>query len=117
MSFTFASSAAIIMKAGANASSTATSSGAILDFLSGQAEAYINASARVDLIANYSTLNTNTRKILQKIAASEAAKGLIQYDMSGFTSRQEAQTMLDVLDDEVNKGINLIKDKNVTDFM
>jgi hypothetical protein len=37
--------------------------------------------------------------------------------MSGFTSRAEAQTMLDVLRDGALRGIILLRDKKVEDFL
>ena len=41
----------------------------------------------------------------------------IQYDMSGFSSRIEAETMLDVQRDMAMRGLSLLKDKKVTDFV
>lgn len=117
MSFTVCSSYAIVRKAGVSVNSSLAASLAFLAQISDEAEALINATARIDLIANYSSLNSTTRNILGAIASSWGGNQLIMADMSGYTSRYEAQTMLDVNDQTVQTGLKLIEDKNVTDFM
>lgn len=108
MSFTLCSSLAIIAKAGANASTAATASSAIVTQLADEAEALIYATTRYDWVANYSLVSTNAKQILSEVASAHAAMQLIMYDMSGYTSRSEAQTMLDVLDDKVKRGLTTL---------
>ena len=46
-----------------------------------------------------------------------AAIYVIQYDMSGYTSRVEAEDMVNILRDAALRGLALLRDKKVEDFM
>lgn len=110
MSWTLCTSGAAVFKAGANASSTATTSGAILAKWSDEAEGRIEAETRRKWVDNYSSLDTGIKNILSDVCTSLIAMNIINYDMSGFTSRQEAGTMLDVNDSRANDGLKILKD-------
>lgn len=103
-------------KAGANASTTANVEAYINDFVA-QAESLINARTRKNWSDAYSTLDNDTKMILKQVASDIAATYVINYDMSGFTSRAEAETMLDVLNNSINRGLQLLKDKQVETFI
>lgn len=113
MSFTLTSSAAIIQKAGANADSTAIASGALMLNFADQAEGIVCSKTRVDWITQYSALNANFKKIIDSAVSSKAAMFILNYDLSGFTSRFEAQTMLDVLRDDFADNIKELKEAEV----
>ena len=83
-------------KCGANASSTATAEAYGNSFV-GQAESYINARTLYNWSDAYAALNVDFKGILSDAASSLAAIYAINYNMSGFTSRQEALQMLNVL--------------------
>ena len=117
MSFNFCTSAAIIRKAGAAANTTIIASGSALAEWCSYAEQVINSTMRYDFITNISLLNANTKQILGDVASSLAAMQVISYDMDGYTSLSKAQTMLDVQRDMVERGMNLLKDKNVEEFL
>ena len=117
MAFTLATSNAIVTKAGAAVSSTASTSAAILEQFSNEAESFIAAESRYDFVSNYSTLGANAKIILGDIASSLAAMKLIAYDMTGYISRSVAETLLDVLRDNSQQGLNLIKDQKVATFI
>jgi len=111
MTWTYCSSAQIIRKAGTNVNSTiAASSQAIADW-EDMAEAVINTSTRKDWTAAYSGLGANFKVILSEAAACLAAMQLISYDMSGYTGKREAETMLDVLRDCAVRDIEVLKDE------
>lgn len=95
-----------MIKAGKNRSTDI--SGADLTLLSDLAEAFIFASTRTDYVTNYSSVNAEAKKILSDVASSHAAQIWINYDMSGYTSRAEAQTMLDVNDDIKKAGLAIL---------
>ena len=103
----FCSSAAAIAKAGANANSTIVASSATLDAWSGETEGFINAETRRDWITDIAT--TNFKGTLAEVASAHIANKIINYDMSGYTSRLEAGTMMDVNADNVRKGIAFLK--------
>ena len=113
MSFVLCSSEAIIAKAGANVNATAVSSNALLSEYYDQAEGAINTETRFDWTDNYTKIGTNFVEVLAEVCSSIAANKLIAYDMSGYTSRFEAQTMLDVNRDTARIGIAVLKDSKV----
>lgn len=102
-------------KAGANVSSafvTANYTRAI-----NRAEAKLSAVTRKDWVTLHATLAANIKQFLADYVSSKAAKEAINYDMSGYTSRIEAQTMLDVNDDIANEALKELNNKIVTDWM
>ena len=105
----FATTAEVQRKAGANASSTSNVEGYINDFMT-QAESEINTITRYNWSDAYSGLNVDVKGILKEAASNLAAMYVIQYDMSGFTTRSEAETMLDVLRDAYLRCVSILKD-------
>lgn len=82
------------------------------------AEAQLSASARYNWVSNYASVSTIGREILRDAASSYAAVQAINYDMSGFTSRQEALTMINILWAGFQKCITLLeKDNKYKDFI
>lgn len=116
MSFNICTSQAIIRKAGANASATATASSALLADYCDQAESTICMRTRKDWITDWANVDTNIKPSVSEAVAAIAAMSIINYDMSGYTSRAEAQTMLDVLNNEASQIIKDLKDKNFQRF-
>ena len=112
----FATTAEVSRKAGANASSTANVEAYINDFMT-QAESKINTLSQYNWSDAYSGLNADVKGILKEAASNLAAMYVIQYDMSGFSSRYEAETMLDVLYDGFLQAISLLRDIKKRDFM
>ena len=112
----FATTAEVQRKAGANASTTSNVEAYINDFMT-QAESTINAQSQFNWSDVYSTLNADVKAILKEAASNLAAMYVIQYDMSGFTSRFEAETMLDVLSDGFNRAMSLLRDIKKRDFI
>jgi hypothetical protein len=110
MSWTLTTSGAAILKAGLNANSSIITSGASLAIWSDEVESTIAGLTKYDWVFNYSNIKTNFKFILDDTASGMIAKKIINYDMSGYTSRTEAQTMLDVLTDDINKNITELKD-------
>jgi len=109
MSWTLCTSGAAISKAGFNANI----SGGALAGWSDQAEGVINTITRKDWVTDYSSVKTNFKPILSDVCSDMIAMRIINYDMSGFTSRQEATTMLDVLRDNIVRNIENLKEDKV----
>ena len=72
-------------------------------------EATINSLTRYNWSDAFAGLNADVASILTEVGASMCAMIVIQSDMSGFTSRQEAETMLDVLNNNINRGMSVLK--------
>ena len=112
----FATTAEVERKAGANCSATSKAEAYVNDYMT-QVESLINCVCRYNFSDNYSTLNADTKNILKEVASNLAAIYVIQYDMSGFTSRIEAEDMINVLRDGALRGLSVLRDKKVQDFI
>ena len=110
MSWTLTTSGSAVRKAGTNANSTIAVSGSALQDWSDMAEGRIVSETRRDWVDSYNSVDSGVKLLLADTASSLIAKQIISYDMSGYTSRAEAQTMLDVQEDTAQKGISAIKD-------
>lgn len=115
MSWILTTSGAALGKAGYYYNSDLTASGA-LGLWSSQAEGRIVAETRRNWVSQYAGLSTEIKNILSDVASSLIAKQIISCDMSGYTSRAEAQTMLDVQDDTAANGIRILKDFKSNDI-
>ena len=85
-----------------------------------QAESIINVICRkvfASTIAAFAALPASTRYILTAATSSLAAIFAIEYDMSGFTSRVEAEDMINVLRDEFLRNVAILRDKKNQDFL
>jgi hypothetical protein len=112
----FATTAEIGYKAGANASTTSKAE-AYTNSYEAQAESFINTTTKFNWSDAYSGLNADVKALLKEAASNIAAMYVIIYDMSGFNSKAEAQTMLDVLWDRADECLKLLKQKAETDFI
>ncbi len=104
------------MKAGANVSASGGDTNFITNFIE-EAEGSVCARARYDFITNFASLNNHTKFLLRVAVTSKAAMQAIQYDASGFTTRAEAETMLDVLRDEYVKAMEALENMDVQEFL
>ena len=112
----FCTTAEVERKAGANCSATSKAE-AYTDDYATQAESIINAMCRYNFSDNYGTLNADVKGILKEVASNLAAIYVIQYDMSGFTSRIEAEDMINILRDGALRGLSILRDKKTVDFL
>jgi hypothetical protein len=112
----FASNAQVARKAGANVNTTSIGSDYTNQYLS-EAESYINSVCRFNFSDVYDSLNDDTKKILQECASNIAAIYSITYDLSGYTSRIEAEDMINVLRDAYLRDLQVLRDKKVSDFV
>lgn len=112
----FATTAEVQYKAGANASATSKAEAYVNSYMT-QVESFINAYCRYNFSDNYSTLNVDVKGLLKEISSNLAAIYVIQYDLSGFTSRTEAEDMINVLRDAALRGLAVLRDKKAQEFI
>lgn len=112
----FATTVEVQRKAGANASATSNVEAYINDFIT-QAESEINAITRKNWSDAYSGLNADVKGLLKQAASNLAAIYVIQFDMSGFTSRIEAEDMVNILRDSYLRCVSLLRDQKVRAFL
>lgn len=93
---TLATNGNVGYEAGASASATSKAE-AYTNFYIKKAEAKICLDTRYDWVTNYASVSTIGKELLREAVSCYAAIAVINYDMSGFTSRQEALTMVNIL--------------------
>ena len=112
----FATSDEILVKAGENVDSTGTTE-ARINALSLQAESYINLISRYNWSDNYATINADVRGILSEAESNLVAIYLISFNMAGYTTRVEAEDMVNILKVRFNECMVLLSDQKVVLFM
>ncbi len=106
----------IVAKAGTGANSTAVNTTAT-DVYVLEVEAMVNVLTRHNWSDVYSGLNDDVKKILKGITSNLCAIYVIQWDMSGYTSRIEAEDMINVLRDAALRDLSILRDKKNQTFI
>jgi len=120
MGFAIATTGSILLKCGKNcnlATSNGLTSGARIAAAARQAESFLHTSCRTDWSGAYATLSPDVKYVLEDLASCVAAMYLINYDMSGYTSRQEVLTMLNVLWARTQECLKLLGEEEYRDFV
>ena len=127
MATTFCVSGAVLAKAGAGVSDTIKAGGGssglaigadyAVDAWINDAESRINTNSRFNFTDGFSNLNSDTKLILREVASNLAAVYAITYDMGGYTSRSEAESIINVLLLNADEGLKQLKDKKQVDFI
>jgi len=106
-----------VNKAGANVSAGGSEEGLVSDFVR-QAEGTIAAVTKFDWVDAYASISDDVKYILNDVASNLAAIYIISYDMSGYTADTvEAETMINVYRESIARGLSLLKDQEVKDFI
>lgn len=112
----FATTAEVERKAGAGASSVSKAEAYVNQYMA-EAESTINTVCRFNFSNAYAGLNAEVRDILKEVSSNLAAIQVIMYDMSGYTSRTEAEDMINILRDAALRGLSILRDKKQQDFI
>ena len=112
----YTTNSSIVAKAGVNASSTSSAAGETDKYVL-QVEAFVNVATRRNWSDDYAGLNDDVKQIVLGISSSLCAILVIQNDMSGFTSRTEAEDMINVLRDDALRSISVLRDKKSEEFI
>jgi len=92
---TITTEADIALMAGENVDATGDTE-ANHNLLVAQAESYLCNLCRYNFVDNYGSLNADVKAILSEYAARYAALALIAYNMAGYSSRIEAEDMMNI---------------------
>jgi len=112
---TLALSAGAVIKAGAN---VAAQTQATWNSYIEQAEAYLCGLVKYDLVGNWATLSGGAvAKLFTEYCERSAAVEGISYDMSGYTSRVEAEDMLNVHIFRMGEIKKVLDEAGVQDFI
>jgi hypothetical protein len=111
----FAASDEILVKAGEYYDTSITE--ARINALCLQAEGFINAYTRYNWSDAFAGLNADVKGILAEAESNLVAMYIISFNMSGFTSRYEAEDMIELLRDGFVRCIKTLKDLKSRDFI
>lgn len=111
----FATSDQILVKAGEKYDTSITE--ARINTLCLEIESLINVICRYNFSDAYAGLNADVKGILSEVESNLVAIYIITYNMSVYTSRVEAESMINVLRDGALRGLALLRDKKAQDFM
>ena len=107
----------VAKKAGANASAVSVAE-AYTNVYIKMAEGQICLDTRYDWVTNYTSVSTIGKEVLKDAVSCLAAIDVINYQMNGFTSRQEALIMVNILWARYSEIVSKItKDNNYKDFI
>lgn len=115
MAATLTTSGATIFKAGAGCATGLPD--ANVEQLINEAEAFLNVLCRYNWIDNYANLNADIQDILNEAASNLAAIYCIMYDMSSYSSRIEAEDMINILWARFQQCVAILKEQNSVTYM
>jgi len=115
MAYIMTTEAEIQQKSGANVNAAFNTTMMTASNL--RAESTINALCRYNFSDNYASLNADVKGILSDFCSSFVAIEAISYDMSGYTTRIEAEDMINVLRDGMLRAMSILRDKKAIDFI
>ena len=81
------------------------------------AEAYVCCLVRYDVVTNWATIGAIEKVLITKFVATEIAIASIAWDMSGYTSRIEAEDMLNILVFGLRRTERLLADQKTLTFI
>lgn len=82
-----------------------------------QAESFLCVLSRKNWIDAYSALNADVKRILSEYCARFAAVGEITYNMAGFTTRIEAEDMLNIHLHRMAQIEKILEDQKAVTYM
>lgn len=87
------------------------------NYLAGYAEAYLSALVKYDIKTNWASLSSIYKPLFTEWAARFAAVTLIAYNMGGYTSRVEAENMLNIHWARLLQIEEVLKRADIQDFL
>ena len=87
------------------------------NLLAAQAEGYLSCLVKYDIVTNWASLSTIYRQLFSEWAARYCGVQLIAYNMAGYTSRVEAEDMINIHIYRMERIENLLRDSSIQDFI
>ena len=115
MTFTIVTVAEMQFMAGENVDATGDVT-ANHQFLHDYAAGYLSSLIKFDLITGWSGLTANIKFLFTEWAARYAGMSLIAFNMSGYTSRIEAEDMINIHFARMQQIENILNEASVQDF-
>ena len=117
MTWELFTSGSAIVKAGTNVNSTIKASGSALAGWYDEILGIMVDTARVDLSGSYANLNMPGKFIIQNIGSSFIAQKMVMYHPSSYSSKAESNAIINVLENDIVRGLALIKDDKVKTYL
>lgn len=86
------------------------------NFLAFYAEAFLSNLVKFDLVTGWANLTANYKQLFTEWAARYAATQLIAYNMAGYTSRVEAEDMINVHIFRMQAIEKILNESSIQDF-
>ena len=109
MAFTLCTSGAATIKAGAQVNASLLGDSTAMDEFSTEVEGTINTITRRDWTTDFASVGANFKPILSDTASDMIAMKMIGYDMSGYNKTLNATTMLDLLNNNSTRNIEILR--------
>ena len=106
--------AAIKSKAGVKVATIADS---IYDAWVLQAESHVNIVARNNYSDSYAALNVDVKYLMGDIVSSLVAVQAVSHDQSSYSSREEAENIINVQNENAKRGLSLLRGKENQRFI
>lgn len=87
------------------------------NYLASYAEAYLCTLVKYDIVTNWDSIDSTYKQIFTEYAARLAAVNLILYNTAGYTSRIEAEDMINVHIHRMKKIEALLSKADYQDFL
>jgi len=116
MAWELCTSGAAVRKAGVNANSTISASGAALSDWHDEIASRICDVARYDVVSNFGSLTANGKVIATSVATAFIAQQILNYDPTAYTKAQ-IETMLDVLENNITDGLALLREDKIKTYL
>lgn len=111
----FATSDEILVRAGENYDTSITE--ARINDLAAQSESIINVVSGYNWSDAYSGLNADVKRILSSCSAAFCAMHIVAFNMAGYSSRVEAEDIINVQRDSFLRDLSILKDVKKREFM
>jgi len=115
MAYIMTTEAEIQQKSGANVNIAFDTT--MMEAANLRAESIINCVCKNNFSDSFATDNIDVKQILSDFCSSFVAIEAISYDMSGYTSRIEAEDMINVLRDGMLRSMSILRNQNVVTFI
>ena len=103
-------------KAGRGVNATASGNTLVTQWRE-EAEAWLCAATKYNWVDVYAGLNADVKKLLDEAVSNHTALYMINYDMSGYASRQEAESMKIMLKARMDEIVLMLSEMDRQDFV
>jgi len=113
MTFTLCTQDEMKKRAGAYASTTVTLSDIWMQQIYDEVVGEVVANTNRDWATNYASVNAYKKEVLRMAVTARGAFRILSYDLKGFPTNSQGETILDVLDNDYNAALKILNDAKI----